>query len=49
MDRWLSFYSIDTGLNMGIDYSREKIQSSLDGSGQAETGTMKYVDNLDKQ
>jgi hypothetical protein len=28
----LKHLSIDTGLNMGIDYSREKIQTSSDGS-----------------
>jgi hypothetical protein len=45
----LKHLSIDAGLNMGIDYSREKIQTSSDGSGQAERETIKYIDNLDKQ
>lgn len=40
---------IDTGLNMGIDYSREKIQSSSSGMGEAEREIIKYIENLDKQ
>ncbi|SHJ52711.1 hypothetical protein SAMN02745163_02071 [Clostridium cavendishii DSM 21758] len=40
---------IETGLNMGIDYSRDKIQSSSDGSGEAERETIKYIENLEKE
>lgn len=45
----LKHLNIDIGLNMGIDYSREKIQSSSSGMGEAERETIKYIDNLDKQ
>lgn len=45
----LKHLDIDTGLNMGIDYSRERIQSSSSGIGEAERETIKYIDNLDKQ
>lgn len=34
---------------MGIDYSREKIQSSSSGMGEAEREIIKYIENLDKQ
>lgn len=45
----LKHLNIDAGLNMGIDYSRDKIQSSPTGIGEAERETIKYIDNLDKQ
>ncbi|MBU3195666.1 hypothetical protein KPL26_03185 [Clostridium algidicarnis] len=41
--------NIGTELNMGIDYSRDKIQCSSSGTGEAERETIKYIDNLDKQ
>ncbi|GIM29879.1 hypothetical protein CPJCM30710_25450 [Clostridium polyendosporum] len=45
----LKYLDIEAGLNMGIDYSREKVQSSSDGSSEAERETIKYIEDLDKQ
>lgn len=45
----LRHLDIDTELSMGIDYSREKIQSSRSSAGEAEREIIKYIDNLDKQ
>jgi hypothetical protein len=45
----LKHLDIDTYLNMGIDYSRDKVQSSSTGSGEGEKGTIKYIDNLQRQ
>ncbi|BDR66707.1 hypothetical protein K144312032_09350 [Clostridium tetani] len=45
----LTNLNIDTELNIGIDYSREKIQTNSDKCGQAEKATIKYIDNLEKE
>ncbi|RXI46070.1 hypothetical protein DP145_01650 [Clostridium tetani] len=45
----LTNLNIDTELNIGIDYSREKIQANSDKCGQAEKATIKYIDNLEKE
>ncbi|KOC47751.1 hypothetical protein ADU86_03910 [Clostridium botulinum] len=45
----LKHLKIDVGLNMGIDYSREKIKSSSSGIGEAEREIIKYISDLDKQ
>lgn len=45
----LKHLNIEVGLNMGIDYSREKIQNSSNGAGAAERETIKYIENLDNQ
>lgn len=45
----LKYLKIDIGLNMGIDYSREKVKSSSSGIGEAEREIIKYINDLDKQ
>ena len=45
----LKHLQIEVYSNMGIDYSKEKIQSSSSGIGEAERETMNYIDNLNKQ
>lgn len=42
----LNKLEIDTELNMGIDYSKDKIQSSGTGSSAAENETIRYIENL---
>ncbi|KRQ86039.1 hypothetical protein ABG79_02171 [Caloramator mitchellensis] len=41
--------SIDTELNMGIDYSRSKIQTSNDGTSYAEKALVKEIEKLEKE
>lgn len=41
--------NLDVYANMGIDYSRDKIQSGGDGTSAAEKGTIKYIENLARE
>ncbi|GKX65633.1 hypothetical protein [Inconstantimicrobium mannanitabidum] len=45
----LKHMSLDTYTNLGVDYSREKIQSSSTGTSEAERETIKYIDKLEKE
>ena len=45
----LKHLNIDTGLNMGIYYGVDKIQSGGSGVGEAEREVIKYIDNLDRE
>lgn len=40
---------VEIGNNMGIDYSRDKVQASSSGSSEVERGVIKYIDDLDKE
>lgn len=44
----LKHLNIETGTNMGIDYSRDKIQCGSSGVGEAEREVIKYISNLER-
>lgn len=41
--------TVETGLNMGIDYSREKIQTSSSGTGYAEQQIILEIGKLERE
>lgn len=45
----LKHLNIETGNNMGIDYSRDRIQSSSSGVGEAEREVIRYINNLERE
>lgn len=45
----LKHMNIETGNNMGIDYSGDRIQSSSSGVGEAEREVIRYINNLERE
>lgn len=41
--------SVETSLNMGIDYSMDRVQTSPSGSSYAESGIIQEITNLEKE
>lgn len=47
--RSLKALNIDSYTNMGIDYSRDPVQTSSTGSGEGEIRTLMYINDLEKE
>lgn len=47
--RSLKALNIDSYTNMGIDYSRDPVQTSSSGSGEGEIRTLMYINDLEKE
>lgn len=47
--RSLKALNIDSYINMGIDYSKDPIQTSPTGAGEGEIRTIQYINDLEKE